>query len=495
MNLSTKIMIVFALILFLFTVVTALNIKHSRRIKEESDWLTRSEEILRQSTLLQKFMIDMETGLRGFMLTNNDSFLEPYYAAEKNIPVLFASEMNMLSQNPVQLQRMHFIRDKMRDWRDSFAIPLIRGRIKANYNLQNREEYAVLLENKVKLQYGKRITDAVRAEFHAFDKLEYELRQDRRNILMYSLQRTETITLTLLILSLLISIVAATAITHIIMKRISGMVALAEKISEGNFNINIRDNTHDEMRKLTESLNRMTKKLRESFNTLERTNKELEQFAYISSHDLKEPLRMVTSYTQLLAKRTVNKLDDQEKAFMDFAIEGAQRMQSLINDIVEYSEVTRANNNFRPVDCNFSVKEAKENLKYLIADRNAEVSADVLPVISGIPLHICRLFYNLIENGLKFNNSPKPKVHISVKLEGSYWLFSVKDNGIGLDEKYHPKVFAIFQRLNERGKYTGTGIGLALCKKITELHGGKIWYQSPNGSGTIFFFTLPANQP
>lgn len=204
---------------------------------------------------------------------------------------------------------------------------------------------------------------------------------------------------------------------------------------------------------------------------------------------------MVTNYTQLLAKRTVNKLDDQEKAFMDYAVEGAHRMQSLINDIVEYSEVTRANNNFKAVDCNYSIKEAKDNLKHLIADRKAEVTSDVLPVISGIPLHICRLFYNLIENGLKFNNNPTPKVHISVKLEGNTWVFSVKDNGIGLDEKYHHKVFAIFQRLNERGKYTGTGIGLALCKKIIELHGGKIWYQSPNGSGSIFFFTIPANQP
>lgn len=243
---------------------------------------------------------------------------------------------------------------------------------------------------------------------------------------------------------------------------------------------------------LLEDLKESEDRLKKAKNDLEASNNELEQFACIASHDLQEPLRMVSSFTQLLASEYKDKLDNNAQEYINFAVDGAKRMQNLISDLLEYSRVGRTGKSFERVDCNMALKAAITNLTNVIKESNAEVTYDPLPTVSGETFRLIQLFQNLIGNAIKYRSDISPKVHISAKQKDNEWTFSVRDNGIGIDAKHEEKIFVIFQRLHSREKYSGTGIGLALCKKIVEQHKGKIRVESKIGEGSTFYFTIPA---
>jgi len=223
---------------------------------------------------------------------------------------------------------------------------------------------------------------------------------------------------------------------------------------------------------------------------LKRSNKELEQFAYVASHDLQEPLRMVSSYTQLLEKRYKDQLDQDAKDFIGFAVNGANRMQRLINDLLSYSRVNTRSQPFAAVDSQSILGQAIANLQPHIEETGAVVTNDDLPEIKGDESQLLRLFQNLIENALKFRGNESPRIHISAKKQKNTWLFSIKDNGMGIDPKYKDKIFVIFQRLHSKTEYSGTGIGLSICKRIVERHGGQIWVESTLNKGSTFYFTI-----
>ncbi len=229
---------------------------------------------------------------------------------------------------------------------------------------------------------------------------------------------------------------------------------------------------------------------------LARSNADLEQFAYVASHDLQEPLRMVSNYTQLLARRYQDKLDQDAHDFIGYAVDGAIRMQGLINDLLQYSRVGTRGKNFSLVDCSEVLGVAIANLRHSIEESRAIVTNDDLPAILGDSGQLAQLFQNLIGNALKFRGEDSPHVHVSVRRDAEEWIFTVKDNGIGIEEEYGDRIFVIFQRLHSLSKYSGTGIGLAICKKIVERHGGRIWVTSKPGEGSEFSFTTPvaANQ-
>jgi PAS domain S-box-containing protein len=233
-------------------------------------------------------------------------------------------------------------------------------------------------------------------------------------------------------------------------------------------------------------------KLQQTLIELERSNRELEQFAYIASHDLQEPLRMVSSYTQLLEKQYKEKLDNRAVEYISFAVEGAKRMQSLIIDLLKYARVTTRAQAFEPVDCNLVLKEAISDLKMAIDESCADIIYDNLPEVNADPTQIRQLLQNLIGNAIKFHSSKKPLIKISARFQKNEWIFSVEDNGIGIDQRHYERIFMLFQRLHERDKYTGTGIGLAVCKKIVERHGGRIWPESQLNVGTKMLFSIPA---
>ena len=224
---------------------------------------------------------------------------------------------------------------------------------------------------------------------------------------------------------------------------------------------------------------------------LTRSNSELERFAYVASHDLQEPLRMITSYLQLLERRYKDRLDGDALDFINYAVDGSNRMKTLINDLLAYSRVGTRGKEFTQVNCNEVLDHVLFSLQTLIDETNAEITFEPLPTIMGDTVQLEQLFQNLLGNALKFRGEETPKIHIGLKKEEKNWLFSVRDNGIGIDPQFFEKVFIIFQRLHNREKYEGTGIGLAISKKIVERHGGRIWIESEPGNGSTFNFTIP----
>jgi light-regulated signal transduction histidine kinase (bacteriophytochrome) len=225
---------------------------------------------------------------------------------------------------------------------------------------------------------------------------------------------------------------------------------------------------------------------------LQRANDDLQQFTSVASHDLQEPLRMVTSYVQRLAQRYQGQLDETAAEYVGYAVDGAQRMQTLIADLLAYARVERQGAELTETDGEAVLEQVLRDLQLAVAESGAVVTHDALPTVTAVPGQLKQLLENLLSNALKFRGPEPPRIHLSAQRQGTEWLFSVRDNGIGLDLKQAARIFQMFQRLHTRKEYPGTGIGLALCKKIVERHGGRIWVESAPGQGATFFFTLPA---
>lgn len=247
----------------------------------------------------------------------------------------------------------------------------------------------------------------------------------------------------------------------------------------------------DEVR-LHEERARAQEELAHKVEELARSNRDLEQFAYVASHDLQEPLRMVAAYTQLLAQRYQGKLDSEADKFIGYAVEGAVRMQALVQDLLAFSRVGKNGGARKAVAGNAAVRAAEQNLAAAIQETGAVISHAPLPEVSSDHLHLVQLFQNLIGNAIKFRGLQPPLISISAQRKGEQWEFAVSDNGIGIAPEHREVIFVIFQRLHTRTEYPGNGVGLAICKKIVEQHGGKIWVESEPGKGAIFRFTLPA---
>ncbi|MFC2071827.1 ATP-binding protein [Chloroflexota bacterium] len=226
---------------------------------------------------------------------------------------------------------------------------------------------------------------------------------------------------------------------------------------------------------------------------LVRSNAELEQFAYIASHDLQEPLRMVTSYTQLLEKRYKDRLDADAHDFIGYAVDGATRMQRMINDLLTYSRVGTQGKDSLPTHCEDVLSQVAVNLKLAIEESGALVTHDPLPTVMADESQLVQLFQNLISNAIRYRNRESPRIHVSAEQKGDEWFFSVSDNGIGIESQYFDRIFQVFQRLHS-GSHRGSGIGLAVCRKIIERHGGRIWVESEIGKGSTFYFTIPLKE-
>jgi signal transduction histidine kinase len=250
------------------------------------------------------------------------------------------------------------------------------------------------------------------------------------------------------------------------------------------------ERTNEELRREISERRQAEQALTEKSEALARSNAELEQFAYVASHDLQEPLRMVSSYVQLFAERYQGHVDERADKYIRYAVEGAKRMQALIGGLLEYSRVGREEH-FTRVDADAALQQALANLAAQIEETGATVDCEGLPAVHADFTQLVQIFQNLVSNAIKFRKADQaPQITIRAGMEGNFWRFSVADNGIGIDRQFADRIFVIFQRLHTRAEYPGTGIGLSVCKKAVERHGGRIWIESRPGLGSTFHFTL-----
>jgi signal transduction histidine kinase len=400
-----------------------------------------------QNLLLQ--LTDAETAQRGYLLTGKDSYLEPLQTPVSKIPELLSRLRALRAVAHPDLKAMDRLQELIKLKVDELGSTLAVRRSKG-------EAAALMIVNTDK---GKKTMDEIRRLCAEMTYQENTLLRAREASLVAGTRRS-------------VAVLMAGTILTLILVAGSGWL------------------TSQAMQKRLESEARLI----DSVKQLNASNRELEQFAYVASHDLQEPLRMVSNYCQLLGRRYKGRLDQDANEFIEFAVSGAQRMQKLIDDLLAYSRVgSRVG---KPVRTSVDVcfRDVLKNLEALVTETGAVITHDPFPEVDVDPNQLMQLLQNLIGNGIKFSgkNTP-PKIHVSVENKETEWLFGVRDQGIGIAPEYFDRIFVIFQRLHSKHEYPGTGIGLAICKKIVDAYGGTIWVESTPGQGSTFYFTLPRN--
>lgn len=306
----------------------------------------------------------------------------------------------------------------------------------------------------------------------------------------------------------LTGLVLAITVSRGIQKGLTEILDTSKSVAKGDFSRKAKAFSKDEIGILANNFNKMStdleklqQEIREANATLEKKvaqrtaeleikNKELEQFAYVASHDLQEPLRTTSSFVDLLRKQYYDRLDENANLYIDYILQSSDRMKTLIKDLLDYSRLGRAKQ-MDVIDCNLMLKEVLADLDKVIRENGAKIHVEILPVIKGLPTEIKLLFQNLISNSIKFRRpGVSPEINIQGYKQNGFWHFSISDNGIGIEKQHQERIFIIFQRLHNRTDYEGSGIGLAHCKKVVELHGGKIWVESESGKGSTFRFTI-----
>ncbi len=452
-------------------------------------------------------LVDQEVGVRGFVITSDESFLDPYNNGVASEAAVVSSLITELADLPNARAALAAARLSAAGWQDDYVAPTLAA-VRSG-DIEPRTDAA--------LARGKALFDALRARF---TDLDVRLASDRAAARHRLDVATYQLAVVLSILGLM-ALIGTAVVWHIFRNSVRAPLAAlavdARRVSGGELDHHVAEFGPEEFRMLAADIESMRQRIVDDLRSvsdaraeleaqgqvLSRSNAELEQFAYVASHDLQEPLRKVTSFCQLLQTRYGGQLDDKADQYIEFAVDGAKRMQALINDLLAFSRVGRRSGPMVEVDCNEVFDQAVDNLAGRIDDAVATVTKGMLPMVRGEKTLLVALFQNLIGNAVKFARpGVSPTVSIDATPADDGWLFTVADNGIGIEAQYADRVFTIFQRLHPKDAYEGTGIGLSLCRKIVEDHGGRIWIEvpsadssdvvpSPAGPGTNIHFTLP----
>ncbi|AMM50257.1 histidine kinase [Rufibacter sp. DG15C] len=490
MKLSTKLFAGFVLISFLFTAVGVVNYRLSEDVIENSKFVSESQNVIRNSSSLQRNIIDMETGMRGFLLTGNEEFLQPYHTADRLMPALFQDLKKLVDDSPEQLKKIQEIEELQVKWKTEFAELLISEKRKENEQGINTKGIRNLDHGYLVLnEEGKRLTDQMRIYFRAFNSIEYQVREERRNRLDQSINETRRVSTALTIISVMLGLAWAYYITRLISRRIMKMVNLADRIASGEYKTAIQDDAHDELTLLSDSLNRMSGTIDKTFSELDSKNKELDQFAYVVSHDLKAPLRGIENASKWVEEDMGKELPSHIQEYLLMMRARVHRMENLINGILALARVGRA-----------KLEEENVNVQHLLFDVIDMLNPpagfqihmpDRLPVLRAAKVELQQVFSNLISNAIKYHDKEKGNVTVSYNEFADYHEFSVADDGPGIEAEYHDRIFVLFQTLQERDAVESTGVGLSIVKKIIERQGGKIQVASSPGQGSVFTFTWP----
>ena len=473
--------------------VSVVNLLHSRQVL-----LNQVDPANLEADQLLVAYLNQETGVRGYILSDNQTLLDPYVQGLAQERQTSLSLHRLLANQPKLLASVEAAEQQAALWQERFATPAIAATRAGNPSYTSN---AALLR-------GKALFDAVRSRFDTVDR---EFATSRSALGTSLNSATEALVASLivtLVLLVIIGVVVSRALRVWVTAPLVRLGDDASEVTAGRLDHRIEPTGPPELWQLGSDVEAMRNRIVEELQAadvaraslaernddLTRSNAELEQFAYVASHDLQEPLRKVASFTQLLKQRYGDQLDEKADQYIEFAVDGAKRMQLLINDLLAFSRVDRTADRFRLVALRSCVDAALENLATLLDETGASVEVGELPTVHGDPGLLSALWQNLLGNAVKFRSEEAPVVTIEAAPRTGEWLFSVSDNGLGIEPRFADKVFVIFQRLQSREEYEGTGIGLALCKKIVEFHGGRIWLDTDYRPGARICFTLPAVQ-
>ncbi|WP_084468305.1 sensor histidine kinase [Actinokineospora inagensis] len=453
----------------------------------------RIDPAVQEALRLDTALVDQETGLRGYALTAKPEFLDPYDSGIERQRAATDRLRQTIVVRTDLLDRIRGIETDVERWRADYAKPAI-DRISASGTPGDDQS-----------EQGKQRFDAIRA---AVGGLQHELdvaRADGRAALASAATRLVVVCVTIAAVLLIVFLLVTIALRAAVAGPLAQLARGVRRVADGDFQHELEVTGPREVAELAGDVDSMRKRILAEVSVqrqvnaeldsrtedLKRSNAELEQFAYVASHDLQEPLRKVASFCQLLERRYAGQLDERADQYIAFAVDGAKRMQVLINDLLAFSRVGRHARDRTPVSCAELVAQAQTNLAEAIEDAGAVVEVGDLPVVLAEAPLLTAVFQNLIGNAVKFRGEAPPVVHVSAEPDGDNHVFTVSDNGIGIEPEFAERVFVIFQRLHGKDAYPGTGIGLALCRKIIEYHGGRIWLDHAD-TGTTFRFTLPA---
>ncbi len=433
-------------------------------------------------------LVDEESGVRGFAATGRPEFLEPYLSGLAAEREAVATLRGIAPQGVRDFgPNLDAVERAAQEWRTAYAEPVLAGAAPS-------------------VDQGRILFDRIRAETAG---LLSELEQQRTTLADATNAAVGfLVAVSAVIATVLVAFVVATGIglRRAVLRPVSELAAQVREVRSGSVHRDVRAGGPREIVELGADVDAMrlhilrdldaaqqiNRRLDDQARDLERSNRDLEQFAYVASHDLQEPLRKVSSFCQLLQRRYGGQLDERADQYIEFAVDGAQRMQQLINDLLSFSRVGRGTEEFQPVDLGAVAAVAVSQLEAHCAEVGGTIEVGELPVVSGDQPLLRQLLVNLVGNGLKFHRDDVPPVvRLNAVREGGFWQVDVVDNGVGIDPAYEDKIFVIFQRLHSRDSYPGTGIGLALAKKIVEFHGGRISLVPGTGPGATIRFTLP----
>ncbi|MGN6196897.1 MAG: sensor histidine kinase [Ginsengibacter sp.] len=463
------VLVIMTFLLFAIVNVNRQTGNASKRIETSNKILSETEQILNNSQ-------SMEISTRGFIISGKPVFLE---SIDRSVPRLrlslsslkqYSNESTFEKKSIDSLQQL--VEKNIETRQKLIDIRKTKGSDSATAFFEK-----AIVQQKLNFRLQEQISDFQYKEKHSL-----EIEKSRYQESIHNLNKIIDLFYFILVLLLLVSFL-------IIYKNTRARNKAEKEIKE--LNATLEKRVEEKSREIVEKEKEYRFHLEKRAEELQISNRELERFSYVASHDLQEPLRMVTSFLQLLDKKLDGSLDEKSKTYINHAVDGAERMKRLIQDLLEYSRVGNMELKVVDVDCNEIMKTVNSFYNLSLKERNAILVIKPLPVIQGVKPQILQLFQNLVGNALKYNDSDQPEIEVGYTEEPAAYQFYVKDNGIGIHQKYFEKIFVVFQRLHNKSQYSGTGIGLSICKKIINQHGGRIWVESQPGHGATFYFTIP----
>lgn len=487
MKIAHLILFSFLFILIAFSITTLINIRQSKEVRENAEYLSRSTTVIRLSNRLQRNILYMERGLRGYLLTGEQLFLQSTDSAINDNGAILRELSALVADTSPQQRYLDQIALFHHQWVEEYANPLRRAKMMSARSAKDLKAFTDLYKEEQAVREEEQINRQLGEAFTQFNNQEYRNRDYRRAVLNVSEQRTKDISFLLTTLSVVVGLLIAVFLTRHIANRIGKMVHMANEIARGNYAVSITDRSNDELSHLSNSLDHMAGVLQENFSLLKRKNEELDQFAYIASHDLKAPLRGIGNVVSWIEEDHGGELSPKVAEYLGLIKGRIRRAENLIAGILMYSRIGKEQVSRERVDVGELIGEVRESI-YLDTATDVVVESS-MPVLYTEKIPLMQVFSNLLSNAVKYNDKKKGKVAVRCREQEGRYHFTISDNGPGIAKAYHDKIFVIFQTLQERDRLESTGVGLAIVKKILDDRKEGITLISAPGEGASFTFT------